>query len=273
MAASLAFNLAVYPNVNQQTDVNDGNNDGEHENNNANLPDRQQNTQSKQQESLLANLVFNIVIPTLILSKLANDDYLGTTWGLIIALLFPLGYGLRDFLSRGKINVFSVLGLVSTLLTGTISLLALPPSYIAIKEAAIPGIIFLLVLISTWTPFPLVEKLILNESIFDLKKLGSAIEAASAETKLHKATQYSSYMVASSFLLSTVLNYTLASIIVVSQPGTAAYNEELGKLMAWSYPAIALPCTVVMGIALFYLIHRIQKLTGESIEEFMLIGK
>ena len=227
---------------------------------------------SEKKENLFVNLAFNIIIPAVILSKLSNEEYLGTTLGLIVALMFPLGYGLMDFASRKKVNIFSVLGVVSTLLTGGISLLELDPSYIAIKEAAIPGLIFLIVLISTWTPYPLVEKLIFNEAIFDLDKLQKCISEMNIQKQMNVVLKRSSYLVASSFLFSSILNYVLATAIVVSKPGTVAYNEELGKLTALSYPVIALPCTLIMAAALFYMIHHIQKLTDKDIEEFLAIS-
>jgi hypothetical protein len=224
-------------------------------------------------ENIWINLAFNIVIPAFILSKLSGADYLGPTMGLIVALSFPLFYGLMDFRKRHKVNVFSVLGIVSTLLTGTISLLELPPQYIAIKEAAIPSIIFLAVFISTFTSYPLVEKLIFNDAIFDLDKLKTELDNHHAQKRLADVLKNSSYMVSFSFLFSAVLNYVLAKTIVVSLPGTEAYNAELGKLTIYSYPVIALPCTVIMMGALFYLMHHLQKITGKDIEEFLLLGK
>ena len=224
-------------------------------------------------ENLWINLIFNIVIPSFILSKLSGDNHLGPTLGLIVALAFPLSYGLMDFRSRQKINIFSILGLVSTLLTGTISLMKLDPKYIAIKEAAIPSLIFIAVLISTWSSYPLVEKLIFNEAIFDMDKLEAELDKLNGFDKLNSILKTSSYFVASSFLLSAVLNYALAKYIVVSQPGTEIYNEELGKLAIYSYPIIALPCTLIMAGTLYYLIHNLQKIIGQDIEEFLLIGK
>ena len=56
------------------------------------------------QESLLANLLINIAIPALILAKLSGDDWLGTKLAIVVALAFPLLYGLRDFLQNGKAN-------------------------------------------------------------------------------------------------------------------------------------------------------------------------
>ena len=57
----------------------------------------------QKQESLLANLLINIVIPALILAKLSGDEWLGTKWAIVVALAFPLLYGLRDFLQNGRV--------------------------------------------------------------------------------------------------------------------------------------------------------------------------
>ena len=54
-----------------------------------------QNTEkAKRPNNTLLELVFNILIPSMILMKLSGDEYLGTVPALIIALLFPLGFGL-----------------------------------------------------------------------------------------------------------------------------------------------------------------------------------
>ena len=55
----------------------------------------------------------------------------------------------------------------------------------------------------------------------------------------------------------------------MSPAGTAAFNEELGTLTALSYPAIALPSTAVMFLALYYIFKQITKLTGLQFEEIL----
>ncbi|HBN16265.1 MAG TPA: MFS transporter, partial [Pseudohongiella sp.] len=104
-------------------------------------------------------MAFNIIIPVVILSRFNGEDSLGPSLSIVVALAFPILYGLWDLRESGKINPFSVLGVISVFLTGGISLLQLDPQYIAIKEAAIPGIIGLAVLISQRTRFPLVKTL------------------------------------------------------------------------------------------------------------------
>ncbi|MGB2256241.1 MAG: VC0807 family protein, partial [Spongiibacter marinus] len=99
------------------------------------------NNQGKPRHSAVTNLLFNIVIPTLILTKFSGEEDLGPSLSIIIALAFPVSFGAWDYIKTRRTNIFSILGFVSILLTGGISLLELDPQYIAIKEAAIPGLI------------------------------------------------------------------------------------------------------------------------------------
>ncbi len=226
------------------------------------------NSQAKpKKESFLANLLMNIVIPTLILTKLSGDEYLGATWGLIVALAFPISYGLRDFLINKKINVFSALGIVSVLLTGGLSLLHLPPEYFAIKEAAIPGILGIVTLVSIKTRYPLVKTFIYNDKVLKIHKVDSALQHYGTQKQFERTLNNASLMIAASFFLSSALNYILAKIILVSQPGTAEFNAELGKMTALSYPVIALPMMIIMMGTLFYVFRSIRLLTHLTLEE------
>ncbi|WP_347329782.1 VC0807 family protein [Marinimicrobium locisalis] len=218
-------------------------------------------------ESLLANLLLNIVIPTLILTKFSGEDQLGIKLGIVVALAFPLVYGARDFLVSRKMNVFSALGFFSILLTGGISLLELDPQYIAIKEAAIPGIIGLATLLSMKTRYPLVKTFLYNDKVLKVDKVAAALAEYDNERAFERTLRNASYMVAGSFFLSSLLNYILAKVILISDPGTVAFNAELGKMTALSFPVIALPAMVIMMFALFYLFRRIRKLTHLGLED------
>lgn len=218
-------------------------------------------------ESFLGNLLMNIVIPTLILTKLSDDEYLGATWGLIVALAFPVGYGVRDYLVNRKLNVFSALGVVSVLLTGGLSLLHLDPQYFAIKEAAIPGILGIATLVSIKTRYPLVKTFIYNDKVLKIHKVNAALEHYATQKHFERTLNNASLLIAASFFLSSALNYILAKLILVSQPGTAAFNAELGKMTALSYPVIALPMMIIMMGTLFYVFRSIRLLTHLTLEE------
>ncbi len=220
-------------------------------------------------ESLLANLLFNILIPTLILMKLSGDEYLGTRWAIVVALAFPISYGLKDYVHTHKVNFFSALGVISVLLTGGISLLELDPKYIAIKEAAIPGLLGLATLISLKTPYPLVKTFIYNDKVLQVDKVAQALKTHGNEAAFEKTLFNASLIIACSFFLSSLLNYILAKVLLVSQPGTAAFNEELGKMTALSFPVIMVPAMVVLTSALFYLFRSINKLTHLELEDII----
>jgi hypothetical protein len=222
-----------------------------------------------QQESLLLNLFCNIIVPTIILTKFSGDQYLGIKLAIIVALAFPGAYGIYDFFYRGKFNFFSGLGIVSVTLTGGISLLEMDPIYIAIKEASIPGVLGIATLLSLKTSQPLIHTLILNESVMDVKKVNSALEDNNSQQQFQQLLLNASWILAGSFFLSSLLNYLLAVIILTAEPGTVAFNEQLGKMTALSFPVIALPATAVLMGNLFYLFRGITKLTGLTLEEII----
>ena len=82
------------------------------------MSDSTQSTAKPQNQGFLPNLAFNIVIPVVLMSYASSEEYLGPAWSIVAALSFPLGYGLWDLKQSGKVNGFSVLGIVSVLLTG-----------------------------------------------------------------------------------------------------------------------------------------------------------
>lgn len=225
--------------------------------------------QAPQQQGFFGNLVFNIVLPVVIMSYASSDEYLGPMWSIAVALAFPLTYGLYDLKQTKKVNVFSVLGIVSVVLTGGISLLKLPAEYIAIKEAAIPLAIGLAVIITQYSKKPLVKALILNDQLINWPKLNSALEEKGLHDAFNQKVKVSSYIVAGSFFLSSALNYGLAKWILVSEPGTTEYTEELGRMTALSYPVIVIPSMILLVAALIYLFKQISAVTGESVDNFL----
>lgn len=229
----------------------------------------QSSVKKEKQSGFFSNLLFNIIIPAVILSRFSDDGSLGPVWSLVVALAFPLSYGLWELYQSGKVNFFSVLGIISVLLTGGISLFQLDPAYIAIKEAAIPGLIGVIVLISQFTPFPLVKKLLLNPQLLDTDKLYQTLDNLQNRHLFEQRVSKAGYIVASAFFVSSALNYLLAKWIVVSQPGTTAYAEELGKMTWMSYPVIVLPVMLMLFGAIWYIFQQISRLTGQSLEDFM----
>ncbi len=215
------------------------------------------------------DLLISIVIPSVILMKFSSDEHLGATWALIIGLAFPLGWGLWELVRYRKYNFIAVLGVISVGLTGGIGLLALDAKWLAIKEAAIPAIIGLAVLISTRTRYPLVRTLLYNPAVLDVDKIQAKLKEKGTEDVFEDRLLKASYFFAGTFLFSSVMNYILAKWIVTSPSGTSAFNEELGRMTLVSYPMIAIPSMVMMIAIFYYLWRSIRRLTGYTLEEVL----
>ena len=108
-------------------------------------------------ENPLLNLLINIVIPVVILTKFNNNNSFNPLGVFALALAFPLLYGLYDLAKKRKYNFFSLVGLISIFLTGGIGLLQLGSKWVAFKEAGVPFIVGLIILLSVKTKHPLIH--------------------------------------------------------------------------------------------------------------------
>lgn len=217
----------------------------------------------------MVDLLISIAIPSVILMKFSGDNDLGAVNALLIALALPLSWGLFELIKYKKFNFIAILGLVSVLLTGSIGLLQLDLKWLAIKEAAIPAVIGLAVLASTFTRYPLIKTLVYNPSILDVDKIQRKLEelgnSAAFEARLLKAT----YFLSGTFCFSAIMNYLLAKWVVTSPTGSTAFNEELGQMTLLSYPVIAIPSMIMMMAIFYYLWRTIHGMTGFSLENIL----
>jgi len=210
----------------------------------------------------LLEIAITIIVPALVLMKLSSADSLGPVRALLLALAFPLGWGLWDGFRRHKLNWLAVLGVVSTLLTGGIGLLALDARWLAVKEAAVPSLIGVVILGSIWTRNPLIRLLVFNASLFDVERVSAALAVKGTTAAFDKRLRQGTALLAGTFFFSAVANYVLARWVVVSPAGTEAFNQELGRLTLLSYPVIAIPSTLMMMGLLYWLARQAKALTG-----------
>jgi hypothetical protein len=217
-------------------------------------------------ENLLINLVFNILIPTVVLSKLSKDTLLGPVVGLVVALAFPLGYGVWDFLERRKTNFVSLIGFVSVLLTGGLGLMHVSGMGFAIKEAAVPSVIGVAVLLSLKSKMPLVRTMLYNDQVIDVERVDAVLSEKGNRTEFDRLLVQASYLLAFSFMVSAALNFGLARYLLKSPSGTAEFNAELGKMHLLSWPVIVIPSMAMMMFALWRLLGGIKRITGLEFE-------
>lgn len=215
---------------------------------------------------MIWNLGLNIVAPTLVL--LFAGDWLGwPPWlVLVVALVGPLGYGTYELITARKVNHVSVLGLVSALGTGGIGLLQLDAGWVAIKEAALPTVLGLVVLGSAFTRQPVVKTFLFDANVLDVDRIEESVKEKGTEADLARLLKIATFWIAASFVVSAVLNYGLASYLVRSESGTEAFNAELGQMTAWSFPVIVVPSMAITLGVMAWLLKGLQRVTGLDLD-------
>ncbi|MEC7276506.1 MAG: VC0807 family protein [Bdellovibrionota bacterium] len=221
---------------------------------------------AKKRENPLLNLGFNLIIPTVIMMKFSGDQHLGQVYGLVTALAFPLLYGLYDLLGAGKVNVFSLLGLLSILLTGGIGLMEVDKTWMIVKETGFPLVLGCFVFISEKTQKPLIRQIL--DQVIDLEKIQEVYNENGIGGRFKERMRKSTYLLGSTFFISALLNFLLAYTILEGQPGSEEFVASLGKMTGLSFPVIALPMMIMVGFILFNLFNGIKKETNAEIETF-----
>jgi hypothetical protein len=125
------------------------------------------------------------------------------------------------------------------------------------------------VLISTRTRYPLIRTLLYNPKIMRVEHIRQRLAEHGHEQRFEARLQWATYLLSGTFFFSSVMNYILAKWIVTSPAGSAAFNEELGRLTLLSYPMIAIPSMVMMVGIMYFLWRTIHDLTGLGLEQIM----
>jgi hypothetical protein len=211
-------------------------------------------------------LVVTIIIPAIILTKFSGGR-LGPLGALVLALVWPLAWGGYEFYLAKKPNFLAIIGVVGVLLTGGIGLLQLDVRWLAIKEAAIPTMIALAIILLANTKYSLVQTAL--QQIFDTEKIQAKLNSVKAKEGYQKIMARVTHLMAVSFILSAILNFILATVLVNSPTGTEEFNHELARLTLISYPVIVFPSMAVLVGAMVYFIKQTSKQTGLTVEDIL----
>lgn len=249
------------------------------------------------QEHPLANVLVNVLIPVLALSYLSKDPefqraigkavqpwHIGPVKALMVALAFPIAYGIRHFIKTRKANFFSALGLFSVLLTGGLTIFlwnedgTIKPNgdvLFGLKEASIPLILGIAVIGSHFTSTPLIRTFLYSDTMFDIARIEKEIDAHNARPEYIKIIFQATLLFAASFFISALLNFGLAVHFLgdldPSAPNARVlYNGQVAKLTGWGFAVIGLPMLIFLFITLRRMITQLSRLTGLKEEEIML---
>lgn len=242
-------------------------------------PDTQARPEAQKPENPWINILFNILIPVFILSQLTRRlDENGPLIALLVALAFPLGYGIYDYLTRKKKNWLSLLGIVNVGFTGGMGLFQLEGIWFAIKEATFPALIGIAVYVSAFTRNPLMKLMAVDTGALDMQRISLRLTELGKEGAFFAHLRKSTKLMAVSFAISSFLNFVIA-IRVFTQIDTALpelerqaiLNEQIADMTWLGFAFIALPLMVFTFAVMWYLIAGIKRLTGLSLEEIMMI--
>lgn len=215
--------------------------------------------------------LFTIVIPIAILLTLSDADRLGAIPALLLSLALPLGYGLWELARSSRVDVTAAISIVSLLFTGLIGLLELPPEWFALKEAAIPLLFSVLIAGSAGARYPLVR--LLFDQVVERETATRAIASRGTEGAYGRLIARTSWLWAGTMALSGIMRYVLATVVVTSTPGSAAFNRELGTMSALRLPTVTLVTLVLMIATTTYLVRGTSRLTGLTPSQFFRGGK
>lgn len=216
----------------------------------------------QKKENPWTSLIFNVALPSLVLSKMSGAEQLGPKWGLIVALAFPLGYALWDYWQRRTFSFITGIGIVGIVSKGMLGLFEAGHQWIAINEAAVPSVIALALYVSMRMNRPLLNELMFNENVMNVAEINKAVATQQKHSELQILMKESTWLLILSFVVSAVLNYGLAVYLLKSPPGTEALNQELAKMNAVSMPVILVCSSSILVFAMWRMVKKLERLTG-----------
>jgi len=217
-----------------------------------------------------ADLLLTIILPSVVLESLSKPERLGPAWALVVALLLPLGFGVWCFIHKRGLNFFSVLGLVAIVITGGLGLLNLNAVWFAVKEAAFPIFIGIAFPLSFYWRRPLVNELLLNPQIINHTLLKQSLSTPEKQAAFSKLLGQASWALMGTMFVSAAANALLVLFYLKGTvPGTVEYTKAIGRQNWVGFIVIGVPMVAVTMTLLFWLLGRIQRLTGLERDDLM----
>lgn len=225
-------------------------------------------------ENPFLNLFINILLPVVVLNK--GSQYFDPKVTLMIALSFPLIYGIQDYIRRGHKNYVSLIGLLNIALTGGLALMSLEGIWFAVKEASLPALLGLMVFFSTWSKNPAARLVFCNPQVLNMELIDQRLREFGREEQFRALLKRTTLWFSLSFLISAILNFGLAfRIFSAIDPTleTAAREEMLNQQIAqmtWAgFAVIAAPLMIFSGVLVYFFIKRISEMTETQIQTLL----
>jgi hypothetical protein len=231
-------------------------------------------SQSAPPPNPLIELVFTLVLPSIALDQLSKPESLGPFWALVAGLAFPVAFGAWCFWKKRGWNVFSVIGLVTILLSGGLGLLKLDAFWIGMKEGLIAAAIGVSFPLSHFFGTPLMNSLVMQPHLLNVQALQGSLTEAPKRMAFDRALFRASCFMGLSMVGSAVANFLLALwLLGGKEPGSEAFVKGLGKLNWVSAVVLGLPMMAVMLVVFIWLLRQIQRITGLERDDLLNPGR
>jgi hypothetical protein len=221
----------------------------------------------REDEGTAFNLALNIIIPALVLVFLSKEHRLGPLYGLIVALSIPFFYGIYHYIRTRSHNVLSLLGIISVSLTGGIRLFHLSPFLFAVKEALVPFTIGSIFLYLTLFKFEKMKPLVFNTRVFRTKRIEAKLTEKKDKRALKLLIKDILLLICFAFFVGALLNFIIAKTIVVSDPGTVEFNEELGRFSFTIMIFVSTPLFLLLMLIIYFFVRKIMAMTGLTFDQ------
>lgn len=222
----------------------------------------------------LISVIFNIVLPVMILHRLSAPW--GALRALYFALAFPVAFGIFDYFKAKKLNWLSLLGLVNVSVTGSLAVLGLGGLWFCVKEAFFPFLIGLFVFISAFGSKPFIKTIFFNPQLLHLEKIEGALSEIKNRDLFERHLKNSTLLLSASFFLSAALNFFLSLRIftdldptLTSEQKSLVLNSQIAQMTQWSFMVILGPSLIFLIFILWHLLRGIRQLTGLTTEDIL----
>ena len=231
-------------------------------------------TAPPKQPNALLDLALTVVAPSFVLDYLSPPGRLGPFYALVVSMIFPVAFGAWCWWKKHAWNVFSILGLITVLLSGGLGLLKLDAFWFSIKESAMPLALGAAFPLSHIWGRPLIRDLILQPHLINLRALEAALNTPERRSAFERSVWHASWGIGLGMIGSSVANFFLALYLLGGKdPGGEAFVKGIGTLNWASMIVIGVPMMGVMLLVFLALVKSLLRITGLERADLMNPGR
>ncbi len=224
-------------------------------------------------ENPLINLLASVAIPVFVLNKFSSKAPVAA---LLIALAFPIGYGLWSFYQSKKINFISVLGILNTVSTGGFALMELEGIWFCVKEAAVPLLIGLFVFFTAFGSQPFLQILLMETGALNAHAIDERTQTPELKQQLQRLVKKSTLIFSTTFFFSAIMNFIIAyrtflkiPLELSAEARTEILNQQIASMTWKGYAMIFVPTSVIFFVILYFFFRGLTKVTGLTFDEII----